>query len=275
MNRGISVGPAGRYALVSVLGIAYILPIYLIIVTSMKTQGEVFEVPPGFVPDAINLSGYADFFARTDVVHFLTNSVLIAVGSTAVSFVLGVPAAYGLARIQSRGRHAVGLMFLSSRFVPPISVVVAFFLGLQALQLLDTRLGLGIVYVGMNLPYVVWMMRGFFLDLPVEIEEAALVDGCSRIRTLWKIVLPVSAGGLAATAVLTLMFAWNEFLFALLLTSSRARTLPLSITPFLGESGVQWNLMATAGTLIMAPAIIFAVFVQKHMAKGLTFGAVK
>lgn len=272
---GFSVGRTGRYVLAAVLGIAYILPIYLIVITSLKGPDELFQTPPSFLPLAPSLDAYVEFFSRNEVLAYVANSVVVVIGSTAISFALGVPAAYGLARYQGRGQHSIGLVFLASRFVPPISVVVAFFLGLKALDLLDTRTGLIIVYVGMNVPYVVWMMRGFFLDSPVEIEEAARVDGCSRLMTLWRIVLPVSAGGLAATAVLTLMFAWNEFLFALMLTSSNARTLPLSITPFLGESGVEWNDLAAAGTLIMAPAIIFAVFAQKHMARGLAFGAVK
>ena len=262
------------YLAASVAALVYILPIYLIVLTSLKTRETAFQIPPSFIT-VPSLDGYREFFARTDVLHMLGTSVLVALGSTGLSFLLGVPAAYGLARYQGKLRDTVGMGFLASRFIPPIAVVVPYFLGLRLMGGLDTVWGLIAVYVGMNLPYVVWMMRGFFLDLPVEIEEAALVDGCTRLGTLWRIVLPIARGGLAATAVLTLMFAWNEFLFALLLTSSRARTLPLSISAFLGESGTEWNVMAAAGTLIMLPAIIFSVFVQKHMARGLTFGAVK
>lgn len=262
------------YAITSLVALVYILPIYLIIITSLKSDEDAFRIPPTFITWP-SLEGYTQFFERTDVQHLLVNSLVVTLGSTVISFVLGVPAAYGLARFRGRSRHAIGLAFLSSRFIPPIAVVVPYFLGLRMLGGLDTQWGLIAVYVGMNLPYVVWMMRGFFIDLPVEIEEAALVDGCTRLETLFRIVLPVARGGLAATAVLTMMFAWNEFLFALLLTSADAQTLPLSISSFLGESGVEWNVMAAAGTLIMLPAIIFSVFVQKHMARGLTFGAVK
>lgn len=262
------------YATTSVVALLYVLPIYLIVLTSLKTRENAFQVPPSFIT-VPSLEGYREFFARTDVLHMLTNSLLVALGSTGIAFLLGIPAAYGLARYQGQLRNTVGMGFLASRFIPPIAVVVPYFLGLRVVGGLDTVWGLTAVYLGMNLPYVVWMMRGFFLDLPVEIEEAALVDGCTRLGTLWRIVLPISRGGLAATAVLTLMFAWNEFLFALLLTSSRAKTLPLSISAFLGESGTEWNVMAAAGTLIMLPAIVFSVFVQKHMARGLTFGAVK
>jgi len=262
------------YVVTGIAALLYILPIYLIVLTSLKSRENAFQTPPTFftVP---TFEAYIQFFQRTDVLHMLGNSLIVALGSTALAFVLGVPAAYGLARFQGRMRDGVGLSFLASRFIPPIAVVVPYFLGLRLIGGLDTQWGLVLVYLGMNLPYVVWMMRGFFLDLPVEIEEAALVDGCTRFGTMVRIVLPIAKGGLAATAVLTLMFAWNEFLFALLLTSSRAATLPLSISAFLGESGTEWNVMAAAGTLIMLPAIVFSVFVQKHMARGLTFGAVK
>lgn len=262
------------FAVTAICALVYVLPIYLIVLTSFKTAQEAFQIPPTFFAWP-TLAGYADFFARTNVLHMLTNSLIVTTSSTAIAFIIGVPAAYGLARYKGRAQGAVGLTFIASRFIPPIAMVVPFFLGLRAMNGLDSLWGLILIYVGMNVPYVVWMMRGFFIDLPVEIEEAALVDGCTRMGTLMRVVIPIARGGLAATAVLTLMFAWNEFLFALLLTSSKAQTLPLSITAFLGEGGIEWNVLAAAGTLIMLPAIVFSVFVQKHMARGLTFGAVK
>lgn len=259
-----------------VLGSAYLLPIYLIVLTSLKREAQVLQVPPSLFTTNLTTKPYGMFLASSGIVRMLVNSVVVTVCSTSVAFVFGIPAAYALARYRGRGGQPAAFIFLASRFIPPISVVVAYFLGLTLLHLLNSLVGLGLVFLGMNLPYVVWMMRGFFAELPVEVEEAASVDGCSRLGTLWRVVLPVSSGGLAATAVLTLMFAWNSFLMPLLLTTTQsAETLPLAISAYISEGGVRWNEMAVAGTMIMAPAIVFSVFVQKYMARGLTFGAIK
>ncbi|MDG4765229.1 carbohydrate ABC transporter permease [Solwaraspora sp. WMMD406] len=263
-----------KYTLVTLLAVGYLVPIYWILMTSFKSRTEAYEIPPRIfvAPDWTN---YAAYFSQSRVVSFLTNSLIITGTSTLITMVLGVLAAYGLARLRPSGSRTISFLFLSTRFVPPISTVVPLFLGLKALEVFDTRASMIIIYSAMNIPYAVWMMHGFFQDLPVEVEEAAWVDGCSRLVALWRVVLPMSSGGLAATSVLVGMFAWNEFLYALMLTSREANTLPLSMTAFLGEQGTDWGGMAAAGTVIMIPALIFSIFVQKQMARGLSFGAVK
>ncbi|WBB54438.1 carbohydrate ABC transporter permease [Verrucosispora sp. WMMD573] len=263
-----------KYALVTLLAVGYLVPIYWILMTSFKSRTEAYEIPPRIfvAPDWTN---YVAYLSQSRVVSFLTNSLVITGTSTLITMVLGVLAAYGLARLRPSGSATISFLFLSTRFVPPISTVVPLFLGLKALEVFDTRFSMIIIYSAMNIPYAVWMMHGFFQDLPVEVEEAAWVDGCSRLAALWRVVLPMSSGGLAATSVLVGMFAWNEFLYALMLTSREANTLPLSMTAFLGEQGTDWGGMAAAGTLIMIPALIFSIFVQKQMARGLSFGAVK
>lgn len=267
-------GAGLRYGAATLLGVIYLVPIYWIVMTSFKSRLEAFRMPPDlFVLP--NLQNYVTYLGQSEIVHLLLNSLAVTTASTAIAMVVGVLAAYALARMPTPGGRLLGFLFLSTRFVPPIATVVPLFLMLGAINLFDTQVGLIAVYTAMNVPYVVWMMRGFFQDLPIEIEEAAWIDGCTRLQALRKVVLPLSAGGLAATAVLTSMFAWNEFLYALLLTSSNAQTLPLSMTRFLGEQGTDWGGMAAAGTIIMVPALIFSALVQKQMSRGLTFGAVK
>jgi multiple sugar transport system permease protein len=261
-------------ALAIPIAIVYIFPLYWVVITSFKTYREAFASPPIFfkLPD---FSSYATYFSQPDIIHYLINSLIATAVSSVLALTFGVLAAYALARVRIPGGEIIAFFLLASRFIPPVSTIIPLFLTLRSLQLFDTLIGLILVYMAMNVPYVVWMMRGFFRDLPIEVEEAAWIDGCSRRGGLLRVVLPMVRPGLAATSVLIAVFAWNDFLNALILTSSEAKTLPLSITAFLGEGGIEWNSLAAAGTAIMLPAIIFTILMQRHLAQGLTLGAVK
>jgi multiple sugar transport system permease protein len=263
-----------RLGFAIILAAIYIFPLYWVIITSFKTYREAFAIPPIFfkLPD---FSSYTTYFSQPDIARYLLNSLIATGVSSVLALTMGVLAAYALARVHIPGGEAIAFFLLASRFIPPVSTIIPLFLTLRSLKLFDTLIGLILVYMAMNVPYVVWMMRGFFRDLPIEVEEAAWIDGCSRRGGLLRVVLPMVRPGLAATSVLIAVFAWNDFLNALILTSSQAKTLPLSIAAFLGEGGIEWNSLAAAGTVIMLPAIIFTVMMQRHLAQGLTLGAVK
>jgi multiple sugar transport system permease protein len=263
-----------RYLIATIVALCFVSPLYWTLMTSFKSYKEAFRIPPIFVAKP-NFDTYVTYFSQSDILRYLSNSIVVTLVSMAVSVSVGVIAAYGLSRLKIRGGELIAFFLLASRFVPQISTVIPLYLLFRRIGLYDTRLGLMILYTAMNIPYVVWMMRGFFKEIPIEVEESAWIDGCSRLRGFSRIVLPMARPGLAATAVLTMMFSWNEFLYALILTGPRSKTLPLSIAVFMGELGIEWNAMAAAAMAIMLPAMIFSIFMQKQLARGLTFGAVK
>jgi len=270
----IKVSRVIRYVVAIVLALLNVAPIYWIIITSFKSYREAFQIPPIFFK-WINFQSYQGYFAQDGLMNSLANSVLSTSLSVLVAMLFGCFAAYALSRTRLRGGEFIAFFMMATRFIPPISTVIPLFLAMRYFSLYDTVTGLVILLAAMNIPYAVWMMRGFFKEVPIEVEEAAWVDGCSRLGGFFRIVLPMCKPGLAATAVLTTLFAWNDFMYALIMTSSEARTLPMTISMFMGDQGVEWNQMAAASTVIMLPALVFSIFVQRHMARGLTFGALK
>jgi multiple sugar transport system permease protein len=186
-----------------------------------------------------------------------------------------VPAAYALSRWAGRGKHALGFAILVTRMAPPIAFTIPFFLFYRWIGLLDTITGLVLVYTSFNLPLVIWMMQPFFASVPISLEEAALVDG-ARTRTVFtKIVLPMVTPGIAATAILCFLYAWNDFFFALILTRTNARTAPVAVVNFMNYEGWEWGKIAAGGSLVMAPVLIFSLAVRRYLVSGLTAGAVK
>jgi multiple sugar transport system permease protein len=217
------------------------------------------------------------FFVRPFGRYLLT-SAMAAVTSTLMALVLGTLAAYSLVRFEWRWRlnERLSYWILSTRMFPPIVTIIPLFLMMRDLRLLNTITSLVIVYTGFNLPFVVWMMRGFFQELPVDLEEAAMIDGDSRLGALWRIVLPLVRPGLAATAIFCLIVSWNEFLFALILTQTEASmTLPVGIAGRVTQYEIQWGAMSAAGVVAILPILVFALIVQRHLVRGLSLGAVK
>jgi multiple sugar transport system permease protein len=209
---------------------------------------------------------------------FLTNSLIVVTVAVAVSLVLGTLAAYALARFRLRfGLNESALVAaLLVRTLPPILLVVPVYLTLSKTGLLNTRLGLIIVYAGLNTSFVIWMMQSFLEEIPRDIEEAAMVDGDSRLRALWRVVLPLAGPGLAATAIFSVITTYNDFLLALTVTSTpSAQTVPVGVSTLIGKIQIEWGPMAAAGVVGALPIMIFAVVVQRHFVRGLTLGAVK
>jgi multiple sugar transport system permease protein len=210
-----------------------------------------------------------------DFSHFIQNSAIAAVSSTAVAVIFGAPAAYTLARFRFKARSNLAFWILSLRMTPPIAAIIPLFILLRTFQLLDTLQGLILVYTTFNLPFVIWLMRGFFEDLPIELEESAMVEGCSRYGAFFRVALVLASPGLAAAAIFTFLFTWNEFLFALILTGTSARTMPVAVQLFMRETGIDWGHMCAAAVVMMVPMLIFTLFIKRYLVRGLTFGAVK
>jgi len=255
-----------------------VAPVYWLITISLKREVDQFSYPPQWFGFPATLDHYREAFAGGAFTAYFGNSVALAAISTLAALLIGVPAAYGLARFDwpRRWDDRLGDWILSTRMLPPIVTIVPLFLMLRQARLLDSLAGLALVYTGFNLPFVVWMMRGFFEEVPREMEEAAMLDGESRGGALLRIVLPLVKPGLAATAVFCLVVAWNEFLFALILTQTEAAmTLPVGIASHVTQYEIQWGVMSAAGVVAMLPVLFFASAAQKYLVRGLSLGAVK
>jgi multiple sugar transport system permease protein len=267
-----------KYILVVIALLAAVTPVYWMLTISLKHEVDQFAVPPRWFSFAPTLEHYADAFVTRSFGQYLLNSAIVAISSTVCALVLGTLAAYALARFRLPFRldRKLALWILSTRMFPAIVTAVPLFLIMRDLRLLNTQLSLVIVYTAFNLPFVVWMMRGFFAEVPRDLEEAAMVDGDSRLGAFWRVVLPLVAPGLAATAVFCLIVSWNEFLFALVLTQTdAAMTLPVGIAGRVTQYEIKLGVMSAAGVVAMLPILIFALSVQKYLVRGLSLGAVK
>ena len=251
-DRGL--GLALRYAAAVLVTAVFMFPIYWLFIISFKTPEEIFAYPPVWWPESFQLANYAVLFKDGDAAT-VRNSLVIAGLSTVLAMALGTMCAYSIARFRTGGEH-LATWILSNRMVPPIAVVFPVFLLYVKLGWVDTYLGLVVLYAAFNLPYVVWMMRGYIQDIPLELEEAALVDGCTRWGVFWRVVLPMARAGLFATAVFTFVFAWDELLFALVLTRSAVTTFPVQVTHYFGGQSNFWAKIAAMSVLGTVPIFV-------------------
>src|SRR5678816_1536717 len=267
-----------RYLLLVPALLFSLAPVYWMLTISFKTEGDQFANPPLWFAFTPTLDHYYDAFVTRSFGEYLLTSAIVAVTSTLLALVIGTLAAYALARFELpfKLNRRLSLWILSTRMFPAIVTAVPLFLMMRDVQLLNTRAALIIVYTAFNLPFVVWMMRGFFDEVPRDLEEAALVDGDSRMGALFRVVLPLVTPGLAATAVFCLIVSWNEFLFALVLTQTDASmTLPVGIAGRVTQYEIKWGVMSAAGAVAIVPILVFALAVQKYLVRGLSLGAVK
>ncbi len=268
-----SLSQSLRYVAVITALIFFLFPIVWIILTAFKTPDEHLASPPVWFPQNPNLLHFTHII-ETGGLKILKNSFIIAGAATVLAVLIGSLAAYGLARYRAGGDH-LPFYILSQRFMPPVAVIFPFLLFFKALKWVDTHQALILIYLTFNLPYAVWMMRGFFLEIPVEIEESALVDGCSPFGAFWRIALPLAAPGIVATGVFCFIFSWTEFFFAVSLTRTDAVTLPVYIANFFGRMMIQWGLVGSTSVMAMLPLFLLSVIVQRFLVRGLTMGAVK
>ena len=264
------------FAVLVAIGIA-LLPMLWMLSTSVKTNREITQ-DGTLLPHSFTFANYASLFNGRAFGSYLTNSVVITTASVGIALALGTMAAYSLARFRLWGglERYLGFALLVTRVIPPIVIIIPVFLVFQRLDLLNSRLGLIVVYSAFNVSVVVWMMESFFREIPVDLEEAAMVDGDTRFTAFRRIVLPLAAPGLVATAIFAIILTYNEFLFALVLTSTpAAQTMPVGASTLIGRINVDWGAMSAAGVIGALPIVLFAILVQKHLVRGLTVGAVK
>jgi multiple sugar transport system permease protein len=263
------------WAVLAVLTALYAFPFAYMLFTSFKTPLETNAIPPTFFPTTWTVENYVDALTTAGVPASFINSIQTAVLSTLISLALAIPAAYGVTRWKTRLGRVFILVALVMRMVPAIVVgapLIGFF---HTLGLSDTSAALAIAQATVSLPLSIWLMASFFDAVPDELEEAARVDGASRIGALWLVVLPVTRGGVAVTAIFAFLASWNDFIFALLLTSVRAVTTPLEIANYQSQFGLAWGPMTSLAVLYSVPVIVLTLVLQRHIVAGLTLGAVK
>jgi len=254
----------------------FLFPVFWMVLSSFKLPRDIFTTPPVLFFDP-TLQTYVDYIHRADISRRMINTVIVATGSGVLSIVAGAMAGYALARIRIRGAATFGVLILMSRGVPPIALAVPMFLVARKLGLTDKHITLILAYCTFLIPYVMWLMRGFFKGLPKELEEAAMLDGCSRFGAFFKIIVPISMPGLLSTLIFSIILAWEELLFALVLTNRKASTIPVAIAGIAGDTvnGANWGALTAVGTMTVVPVVVFALLVQKWLIKGLAEGSTK
>lgn len=266
------VGP-GTGILLVIVCLACIFPLIWMAMISLKTKSQTYDPSIWwFMP---TLENYKEIFENRNALDYLRNSAIVVLLTTLFSVFIGGLAAYGFARFEFKKKENRAFWVLSLRMLPPMASVIPIFVMASLIGVLDTHLVLIVCYMLFNIPFTIWMMRSFFEEIPAALEEAAFVDGASRFHTFIRIVLPLATPGLIATAIFCVINSWNEFVFALFLTSSEASTLPTTVTLFLSVTGVVWGEMSAVGMVTILPVLLFAMIVQKYMIRGLTFGGVK
>jgi multiple sugar transport system permease protein len=261
-------------ALVAIVAM-YGFPFLYMVLTSFKTPLETIAVPAQVWPTTWTFDNYVDALTRSGVGVSFINSIVTAVLSTLISLLLAVPAAYAITRYRTGLGRAFILVALITRMVPAIVVGVPLIATFRNLGIADTSVALAIAHTTISLPLSIWLMASFFESVPDELEEAAKIDGCSRLGALWRVVLPVTSGGVAVTAIFAFLASWNEFLFALLLTAVRAQTTPIVIANLQTQFGLDWGAMTALAVLYSVPVILLTLVLQRHIVAGLTLGAVK
>jgi len=263
------------YTILAIYAVFTLVPIAYLAASSFKTQQQIYDGISSTFWFTPTLASYRFIFETKPILGLLVNTLVVSVGSTIISLVFGTIAAYALARYTFRGRDDLAFYILSIRMFPPIVAALPIFIIFNQLNLLDSRIGLIIAYTSFNLPFVVWMMTGFIKAVPVQLEEAAMVDGQSQLGAIRDILIPVLRPSILAVAIFCIIFSWNEFLFALILTKSQAKTLPVAIPEFITWTEVGWNYVAAGGMVLVMPVLLFSFCAQRYMVRGMSMGAIK
>ena len=254
-----------------------LVPLVWMFTTSVKPEGMAQTIPPTWIfpPTLEHYRGVLEGESVSAFAPLLLHSAVVALASTALALVLGLMAAYALARVRFAGKQKLAMWILSTLMFPPVVSVVPVFIMAGRLDIIDRYPTLIVPYAAFNLPIVIWTLRSSIRQVPEEIEDAALIDGASRFEIIWRIILPLSAPGIATAGILSMLLAWNEFLFALTLTRSEVKTAPIGINEFTGMFGTQWGSLTAAATTIVLPVVLMALLLRRHLIEGLTLGAVK
>jgi multiple sugar transport system permease protein len=253
----------------------FIMPLLWVLGLSLKTRAQIFATPPVLLWTP-TFENYAKVLTQADFISSFTNSLTVTAASVALSLAIGVPASYAFARFRFFGSGTVFYTLLLMRMLPPVAILLPIFILFSRMGLANSRIGLIVAYTTFSLPLIVWIMRDFFEGLPKELEEAAYIDGASRMTTFLRVVLPLARPGIVTASILCLLLAWNDFVFAAILTNNATRTLPVLMATYAGaETGTDWGSMTASGVLVVIPVIIFSLLVQRHLVTGLSAGSVK
>jgi multiple sugar transport system permease protein len=267
------------YIIIIIALVIFSFPLIWIILTGFKYRVEAFQMPPAWIFTP-TLENFRDVFqgevARgVPFSQVYLNSIVIATSSTFFSLVLASLAAYSFARFNFAGKNYLAIFVIGTRMLPPIALVIPIYIMFANVKLIDNQLSLILAYTALNLPFATWMLRGFFLQIPRELEESAMIDGCTLLGALWRVILPLAAPGLVATAIFSFILAWNDFQFALVLATSESITLPVAASRFRTDEGPLWGQIGAAAGLVLLPLIVMTFALQRHIVRGLTAGSVK
>jgi ABC-type glycerol-3-phosphate transport system permease component len=264
------------YAIAFIMCAFALAPVLWSISTSLKPDKLIFIQPPQWVPEEITLSHYKEVLGNPNMVRYYVNSFLTAAAATVVALIVGILGAYGFSRFRFPGNKSSMMVIMLSRMLPRVSLIVPFFITLQKIHMYNTRPGLVLIYLVITLPLSIWMLKGFFDGIPKEIEEAAIVDGCSAMGVLLRVDLPILLPAFASVGMYVFITAWNEFMLALTMTKGSAlRTISVGLAFFIDEFGIRWGQLMAASVLMSIPAIVVFSIFSKFLIKGLSDGAVK
>lgn len=264
------------YLLSVLMIIASLIPVFWAVLTSLKNERDLFSFPVKYFVKNFTVSNYVTLFVQTKYIQWFYNTVIVSVSTTLLAIIISSLGSYSLSRFDFGGKQAIMQSFLTTQMLPGMLLVIPMYLIMRSLGLFDSLLALIFAYSTFAIPFCLWMLKGYFDSIPVEIEECAMIDGCSRVGALFRIVYPLAAPGIAATGIFAWILAWNEFLFAVMLVNSpEKRVLTVGIESFIGDFDFQWGMTTASGIVTAIPVILLFAFIQKQLITGLTAGAVK
>ena len=255
---------------------AVLFPMVWMLSTSFKTEPETFRMPPTWVPTEPTFQAYGSIWQMKNFARYFLNTLVVAVSATVLSLLLSVPASYGFARFNFRGARVMMAFILVTQMLPSVLLVIPYFTLMRVLGLLNTHLALVLAYASFSLPFSTWMLQGFFATIPRQLDEAAMVDGCSRLQSIIRVVVPLAVPGLGATSLFTFLLAWNHYLFALTLATKESMyTISVGLGAMIGEFRIAWNELMAAALLATIPTLIVYAFLERYFVQGLMGGSVK
>ena len=270
-------GPYVKWILVVFSLVSVIFPLYWLTISAFKLEQDYRAYPPVFFPSQLTLDSFIEVFTKNQLMNNLINSATISVVTTVITLLIGSMAAYAVQRgpLGKKARNFFGLWFMVQKMYPAIATAIPVYLVMRSLKLIDTLLAMIIMNTSFNLPLVIWLMMGFFEQVPYELEESAMLDGSGFTHRFFHVILPITKPGLVASAILTFTATWNEFLFAVILSINKSKTLPVVIAGFITDRGLAWGPMAASALVTLVPVVILTLLVQKDFVKGMAMGAVK
>lgn len=274
---GNFAGKPVRVIIIILALVTIAFPVYWLVTSSLKIEGEYLANPPILIPSQWTIESFRNIFGKDQILNNFLNTLIVAGGSTIISVIFGSMAAYAVARgsIGHKAKKYFGLWFMVQKMYPAIATAIPVYLVMRTLHLIDTRTALVVMNTSFNLPLVIWLMMGFFEQLPMELEESAMLDGCGFTKRFFFIIFPITKPGIIASAILAFVGAWNEFLFAVILSINKSKTLPVVIAGFITDRGLEWGPMAATAVITLVPVLILVWALQKNFVQGLAMGAVK